>query len=163
MEKRRKYLSKEDALHKMRHFCAYQERCHQEVRYKLVSLQIYGDDLEDILSTLIQESFLDEERFACAFVRGKFRNNKWGMNKIIPELKRRNISGHILNTAMREIDEEEYRSTLKDLLEKKYHSIQASTPYELKHKCFRFAVQKGYEPELIYDLLPSLDFDPQSK
>ena len=88
---KKKYLSKEDALKKLQRYCAYQDRCHQEVRSKLLDLGIYGHDLEEVIVALIEDNFLNEERFARSFTRGKLRIKHWGRNKILQELKKKNI------------------------------------------------------------------------
>ena len=115
----KKYTSKAEALSKLQGYCAYQDRCHQEVRSKLLDLGIYGNDLEEIMADLIQENFLNEERYARSFARGKFRIKKWGRNRIRRELKMRDISDYCLRKAMAEIEEEEYLKTLRKVLEKK--------------------------------------------
>ena len=119
MKKAKKYISQEDALAKLQRYCAYQDRCHQEVRTKLLNLGIYGDDLEEIMADLISENFLNEERYARSFARGKFRMKKWGRNRIRQELKMRNISAYCLRKAMTEIEEEDYLKTLKEVISKK--------------------------------------------
>ena len=114
----KKYISKDDALSKLQRYCAYQDRCHQEVRSKLLDLGIYGDDLEEIISDLISENFLNEERYARSYARGKFRIKRWGRMRIQQELKQRKISAYCLRKAMEEIEEEEYEQTLRTILEK---------------------------------------------
>jgi regulatory protein len=154
MQKPAKYLSKTEALSQLQKYCAYQERCHQDVRYKLLNLGIRGDDLEAIISQLIQDQFLDEERFARAFVRGKFRHKQWGKQKITLELTKRNISNYLKQRALEEIDQQEYRSTLISLISKKkatFHDHVSAAEKSLK--LFKFAYQKGYEPDLIYEIL----------
>ena len=99
-------------LNKLRHYCAYQERCHEEVRTKLLSLKVYGDGLEEIINQLISEDFLNEERFAKAYAGGKFRMKKWGRGKIIQGLKARKISDYCIKQGMSEIPEEDYQKFL---------------------------------------------------
>lgn len=147
-------LTPDIALDKMRKYCAYQERCHQEVRYKLVAIGIRGDILESILSQLIEEGFLDEERFARAYARGKFRNNQWGMLKITRELTRKNIGTYLQKKALEEIDPDDYQLTLRNLLINKKSALLSYPDDVQKLKLFKFAYQKGFEPELIYELLP---------
>ncbi|MBK8342084.1 MAG: RecX family transcriptional regulator [Bacteroidetes bacterium] len=111
------------ALNKLRHYCAYQERCHEEVRTKLLSLKIYGEGLEAIINKLIEDDFLNEERFAKAYAGGKFRMKKWGRGKIVQGLKLRKISDYCIKKAMLEIDESDYQKTLAALVKaalKKY-------------------------------------------
>nr|HPR30119.1 RecX family transcriptional regulator [Chitinophagales bacterium] len=94
-------------LNKLRHYCAYQERCHEEVRTKLLSLKVYGDRLEEVISQLVQEDFLNEERYAKAYAGGKFRMQKWGRERIRKELRFRKISEYCIRQAMEEIPEED--------------------------------------------------------
>lgn len=147
-------LTRDIALDKMSKYCAYQERCHQEVRYKLVAIGIRGDILESILSQLIEEGLLNEERFARAYVRGKFRNNQWGMLKITKELTLKNIGSYLQKKAREEIDPIDYRHTLLNLLTNKKSTLLRYPDEVQKLKLFKYAYQKGFEPELIYELIP---------
>src|SRR5215213_5948016 len=116
----KKYLTKEQALQKVRQYCAYQERSHTEVKQKLWDLGIHPTMHEEIISTLIEEDYLNEERFAKAFAGGKFRMKDWGRKKIYYALKERKVSEYNIKNAMKSIDEEAYQKTLWDLAEKKY-------------------------------------------
>ncbi len=145
----KKYYSKEEALAALQRYCAYQDRCHQEVRSKLLSLGIYGMDLEDIMVQLIEEKFLDEERFARSFARGKFRMKQWGRKRIVQELKKRNISDYCIRKALTEIDEEEYHLTLHKVLKKRF-SLASGNKYERRKKAIDAALRRGYEPELVF-------------
>ena len=147
-------LTPDIALDKMRRYCAYQERCHQEVRFKLVAIGVRGDILESILSQLIEEGLLNEERFARAYVRGKFRNNQWGMLKITKELTRKNIGSHLQKKAREEIDPDDYQLTLRNLLTHKKSTLFRYPDDVQKLKLFKYAYQRGFEPELIYELIP---------
>ena len=102
-----KWVSKEEALAKIQRYCAYQVRCHQEVRTRLLDMGVYADWLEEIIVQLIEENFLNEERFARSFARGKFRIKQWGRNRIRQELKKRNISAYCIRMAMEEIEEQD--------------------------------------------------------
>ncbi len=144
-----KYHSKEEALLKLQKYCAYQDRCHSEVRTKLISLKIYGDDLEDIITDLIREDFLNEERFARSYVRGKFRIKRWGRNKIKQELKLRKVSDYCIRKGLNEIEEEEYQRTLYDLIEKKDRTLKSINQYDRYKKLYEHAYRKGYEADLI--------------
>lgn len=149
-------MSKEDALAKMQRYCAYQDRCHQEVRSKLLDMGVYGDWLEEIMVQLIEENFLNEERFARSFARGRFRIKQWGRNRIRQELKKRNISDYCIRKAMEEIEEEEYRTVLKALLSKKAGSLKEDDPYKRKNKLARYALSRGFESELAWQAIDSL-------
>jgi len=147
------------ALEKLRKYCAYQERCHQEVRTKLLNLKIYGDDLENIISDLIKENFLNEERFARAYARGKFRMKKWGRNKIKQELQKRRVSAYCIKKGMAEIDEQEYKSTLKEVLLKQMEKNSSMKRYLALDKSIKYAHSRGYEFEAIYKLVKELKLD----
>jgi len=138
-------------LLKLQQFCAYKERCHSEVRSKLIKMEVYGDRLENIMSQLIQDDFLNEERFARAYVRGKYRMNNWGKRKIQLNLKSKKVSEYCIKKGLEEIDSEEYYSNLLSILEKqiRQYSSKNLNAYQLKGKLFQFAAGKGYESEII--------------
>lgn len=149
----KKYTSKADAEAKLKRYCAYQERCHQEVRSKLLELGVFGHTLEEVIATLIEENFLNEERFARSFARGKFRIKQWGRVRIRRELALRNISDYCLRKAMEEIEEAEYRKVLVGLFEKYEAAISWENAFDRKQKLARHAIQRGFEPELVWALL----------
>lgn len=153
LKKSKKYHSKEEALDKLQRYCAYQDRCHQEVRTKLLDLGIYGDDLEDIITELIRENFLNEERFAQSYARGKFRMKRWGRVRITQELKKRKMSAYCLRKAMAEIDEVEYRKVLKDILTKKIAASKETNDYKRKSKAGIYAIGRGYESWLVWEVI----------
>ena len=150
-EPKKKYHTREQALQKLQRYCAYQDRCHAEVRTKLLSLGIYGDDLEEIIVELIGENYLNEERFARSYARGKFRFKCWGRIRITQELKSRRISDYLIRKALEEIDETEYRQALYDLLDKKLALISADNDFEKKQKLAGYAQRRGFEGELIWE------------
>lgn len=152
MKKETKYISRDDAVSKLQAYCAYQERCHYEVRSKLISYKIYGDDLEEIITELINDNFLNEERYARAYARGKFRMKKWGKNKITQELKRRKVSAYCIKKGLTEIDPEAYYDTAFKLI-KKYFESQAGIIPIKKQKTFAHAYRKGYESFIITEVL----------
>ncbi len=139
------------ALQKLRKYCAYQERCHQEVRSKLIALKVYGDDLEEIIAELISENFLNEERFARTFARGKFRMKMWGRNKIKQHLKIKRVSAYCLKKAMEEIEEEEYIETLQSILRKKIDRHDNLKPIIARDKAIQYAISRGFETSIVYD------------
>jgi len=142
----------EIALQKLRRYCAYQDRCHQEVRSKLISIKVYGDDLEEIISELIREDFLNEERFARSYARGKFRLKSWGRNKIKQQLKVRRISEYCMKKAMEEIDETAYTETLKAILEKQMLKHDNLKFLVARDKAIQYSISRGYETGLVYDI-----------
>ena len=148
-----KYISKAEALAKLQKYCAYQDRCHQEVRTKLLELGIYGDDLEEIIYDLISENFLNEERFARSYARGKFRMRRWGRNRILRELKFRKISDYCIRKAMTEIEEEEYLKTLEQVLRKRLALSKEKDIFKRNSKLAKYAIGKGYEPTLVWEMV----------
>ncbi|MBK8502146.1 MAG: RecX family transcriptional regulator [Saprospiraceae bacterium] len=149
-------LNPDTLLSKIRKYCDYQERCHQEVRYQMLKLGARGEILEKIIGQLVEEGFLDEERFALAFARGKFRNNLWGKQRIRLELGRRKIGTYLQNKALEEIDPDEYRKSLSNLLMKKKQNLSPSPDATQKQKLFKYAHQRGFEADLIYELIQTL-------
>jgi len=143
-------LTKDQAMQKARQFCAYQERCHKDVREKLYSLGLYKNSVEEIISELVQDNYLNEERFAIQFAGGKFRIKQWGKIKIKYELKQKNISEYCIKKALSEIDEVDYLKTLKKLLDQKKKLLKSEKNLFVKRKKLQdFMVQKGYEADLI--------------
>lgn len=151
-----KWVSKEEALKKMQRYCAYQDRCHQEVRKKLMAMGIYPDWREEVIVELIQENFLNEERFARSFARGKFRMKQWGKLRILRELKQRDISEYCIRKAMDEIEEEDYLQTLQLLIEKKASQLKEPDRYKKRNKIVQYLLQRGYESALAWDYTKSL-------
>jgi regulatory protein len=142
-----------DALRKAAMFCAYQERTQQEVRDRLKEWDVVADDAEEVIAELIQQNYLNEERFAKSFAGGKFRVKSWGKRKIKQHLQQRGITGYNLDQAMKEIAPDDYRNTLADLLDKKRRSLRDDNPLVIKQKLVRFALSKGYESDLIFSVL----------
>ena len=145
--------SKAEKLKKLMRYCAYQERCHQEVRNKLLELGARGEELEEIIAELIKENFLNEERFAKAFASGKFRIKKWGRNKIERALENKGISQYCIRKGLKEIDPDEYPKALESIVRTKLEKTKAENIYEKRDKVAKFAITKGYEPELVWEIL----------
>jgi regulatory protein len=136
------------------HYCKYQERCHSEVRNKLYELAIYWEDAEEQISLLIENGVLNEERFARAYCRGKFRMLKWGKNKIKQQLRLKKVSEYCIKNGFSEIDDEEYMSVLTGLLVKKAAELKGERSiFTKKAKIARFLLQKGYEQDLVQDCI----------
>ena len=148
-----KYYSYDAALDKMQKYCAMQERCQSEIRSKLIEIKIYGEDLESIIAELITDNFLSEERYAKAFVRGKFRMNQWGKTKIKQALQLKKISPYCIKKGMEEITDEAYIETLKELLEKKKNILRETDSFQRNQKLLQYAIGKGFENELIQKFL----------
>jgi regulatory protein len=151
------YISRDVALQRLQRFCAFQDRCHLEVRRKLLDLGIYGTDLEEIICQLVEENFLNEERFARSFARGKFQIKSWGRIRIIQELKARQISAYCQRKALEEIEPVDYKRKLIQLLQIKMQtSVITDIDFAEKQALFQFALRKGYETELIREVLQDL-------
>jgi regulatory protein len=137
-------------------YCAIQDRCLSEMRQKLQAWGISKEKTNSIIERLLKEGFIDEQRFAFAFARGKFRNLNWGKIKIAAELQRRNIGKGQIARAINEIDETEYQEVFTKLLKKKTRELQADS-IENRYKVMRFLAGKGFEPELIRKVM-KIDF-----
>jgi regulatory protein len=142
-------------LQAIQYYCAYQERCHSEVRSKLLELGFRSNELEEAIASLIADNFLSEERYAQQYCGGKFRVNKWGRKKIIQELKRKKVSDYCIKMGLKEIDTQEYWETLQQLATKKASEINAKEKniWIRKQKLQRYLIQKGYESDLINDIM----------
>jgi regulatory protein len=145
------------ALIKMQSWCAYQERSQQDARDKMYELGLWPEAVENIIVKLIEENFLNEERFAMSFARGKFSIKKWGRIKIKQELKQKRISDYCLKKALQQIDETVYMETLKRLIDMKRNLIHEKNPVKLKYKLMSYALSKGYERDLVFDVLNNTD------
>jgi regulatory protein len=150
-------LSREQALQKARHYCGYQDRCHQEVREKLYSLGLRNQDVETAIATLIEENQLDEERFAIRFASGHFRLKQWGKVKIRYELKKKQIGEYCINKALAAIEEDEYEQTLNRVGSRKWDLLGEETnPVSRQRMLQEYLLQKGYEPDRVKNLILQL-------
>jgi regulatory protein len=148
---------KERALQKLRHYCAYQERSHQEVKEKLYTLGVWKNDLEAIMAQLIEENYLNEERFAIAFCGGKFRTRQWGKLKIQHALKQKRVSDYCIRKALSEIDSVQYQQTLDKLAIKKWKALgQEKNSFSKAGKLRNYLCAKGYEPALVNQSIQAL-------
>jgi regulatory protein len=149
-------ITPSEALLKAAHYCAYQERCHNEVRHKLAEWGIYGAIADELILKLIEQNYLNEERFAKAFAGGKFRVKQWGRLKIKRELKIRGLSDYCISLALKEIEEENYLNTLKDLMLSKLNAVKTAHPLEKKQKVYHYLATRGYEADIILDLFKEI-------
>lgn len=140
----------------MRRYCAYQERCHQEVRKKLWDWGFDNEDIDKIAVQLMEENLLNEERYAKAVAGGKFRQKGWGRRKIVESLKTKGVSARLVTSSLKEIDDKAYEKKLSELLEKKLRSLKGDAPLAQKQKLARFAMSRGYEPELVWKKIGEL-------
>lgn len=152
----KKKLTKEQALQKLKHYCAYQERSHSEVKEKLYALGVWKKEHDEIISTLIEENYLNEERFAIAFAGGRFRIKQWGRVKIKYELKQKQVSEYCIKKALKQIDEEDYIKVLDKLAKDKYDSLKAEQYLVRKKKTMDYLMGKGYEMDLVSAVVKSL-------
>ncbi|WP_445748166.1 regulatory protein RecX [Polaribacter sp.] len=146
----KKSYTVQEIQQKIAQFCVYQDRCHKEVEEKIKSYDLIPEARELILLNLMKDNFLNEERFAKSFARGKFRIKHWGKNRIVNELKMRDISSYNIKTALKEIDEKEYISTIYKITENRNNVISESNPYKRKKKLIDFLLRKGFETDLIF-------------
>ncbi len=142
-------LTPSQSQQKIKYYCAYQERSHKEVKDKLYGFGLYKNDVEEILSELISENYLNEERFARLFAGSKFRIKQWGRKKILYALKEKMVSPYNIKAAMKEIDENEYEKVLQDLCSKKWNDLKHEQHIVREVKTRNFLVQRGFEHELI--------------
>ncbi len=138
---------------KVGNYCAYQERTHQEVRDKLYSLGLFRDEVEEVLTELISEDFVSEERFARTYASGKFRLKHWGKRKIIYALKQKKISTYCIDQALKEIPDDEYEHAVISLIEKKQSMLPEKDDFVVKSKIAKYLVGKGFESELVWTLI----------
>lgn len=158
MQKQRVFTL-DEAKKKLEHYCAYQERCHQEVMLKLREMKMIPSAIDTIIGHLIERNYLNETRFAQSFSRGKFRIKKWGREKILRELKLRQISPYNIKLALKEIPEDEYRRTLEELAAK-YWKTNASYDKQIqKKKVYNALRYRGWENEFIFSEIQRLERD----
>ncbi len=143
---------------KIYRYCAYQERCHAEVRRKLFELGARTTEVDELIADLITQGFLNEERFAKAFAGGKFRMKKWGRIRITRELEQRGLTAYCIKSGLSELPESDYHEALIEILEKKAAQLSIDDQFVKNDKLANFALQKGYEPELVWQILKSRQF-----
>lgn len=146
-----------EAIKKLEKYCAFQERCHKEVRQKLFDLKIYYEDQDHVINHLLENNYLNETRFAQAYARGKFNIKKWGKIRIIRELKLRDISKFNIKIALREIPESEYFKTFDSLIEKRLMQLASEKNIpKKKKKLADYLFYRGWESELVYEKIDEL-------
>jgi regulatory protein len=138
-------------LEKARQYCDYEERCIHDVRNKLHQWSVQNELIDKIILQLEKENYLDEDRYVRAFALGKLRNNKWGRNKILLALRSKKIPDLIIQIGLEELDSEEYLQTLKQVLSSK--KIDEKDPYKYKAKLAQYAIQKGFQPSLVWQTI----------
>lgn len=151
-----KPLSSDQVLDKMAKYCAYQERCLKDVVDKMKAFDLNEDDKKEILNYLIDNRFVDNERFARSFVRGKVNQSGWGVNKIRFHLLQKGIEKSIIDEALQGLDDENYRQRLCDILKSKLKTVKAENDFEKRRKLAAYAIQKGFEPNLVFTLVKEI-------
>ena len=151
--KKPKVYTQKQALIKAESYCAYQERCQQEVRDKLYSWGLHEIQVENVIADLIASNFINEERFAKAYAGGKFRIKKWGRVKISIELKRRKISTYCIKKGLAEIEEEEYIKTLQKVAEVKIKATKERDSKKKKYKVMNYLLSRGFENDLVVEVV----------
>jgi regulatory protein len=153
----KKRLGKDQALQKLKHYCGYQERCHTEVKEKLYSFGLYKQEVEECISLLIEEEYLNEERFAIAYAGGKFRMKGWGKIKIRHALKEKGVSEYCINNALKEINSEQYETCLHRIAANKWGELRSEKSVFIKMKKAQdHLLQKGFEMNLVQRVIASL-------
>jgi len=159
----KEYPTVREAIQKLEHYCAYQDRCHEEVIQKLRTLKMSSDEIDQIVVHLITDNFLNEERFACSFARGKHRIKYWGKTRIIRELQQRHISKYNIDKALKEISMEEYLENFHALAEKTWENLPETNLLKKKKKWCDFLFRKGFESNLVYEKLQDLSSSQNNK
>ncbi|CAM2771946.1 regulatory protein [Flavobacterium succinicans] len=147
-----------EAQHKIEQYCAYQERCHEEVVTKLRGMHLESQEIDQLIVHLIEQNFLNEARFACSFARGKHRIKHWGKIRITNELKMRNINNTLIALALKEISAEEYSETFNALAERNWQSITEKNALKKRKKFCDYMLRRGFESNLIYDKVKELEY-----
>ena len=158
-----KNIGTEAAFRKIKHYCAYQERAHAEVKQKLYGYGLYKNEVEELISQLIEENYLNEERFAKLFAGGRFRIKQWGKNKIVYELKQKGVSSYNIKHALKEIGEADYAKVLNKLANTKWINLKGQHYLTKMAKTSAYLMQKGYEPTLISAIVQSFRSKEKSK
>lgn len=145
-----------DIMKKMENYCVYQERCHQEVENKLKEFNLIPEAKESILLHLLENNYLNEERFSKAFARGKFTIKKWGKQRIVRELRLKNISDYNIKSALKEIDDNDYINTFDELAEKRLKEIKERNIYKKRKKLADYLLYRGWESDMVYNKVTEL-------
>ena len=151
------FFTIKQATQKLEHYCAYQDRCHEEVVQKLRTMKLDADEIDSVVVHLITDNFLNEERFACSYARGKHRNKHWGKIRIVNELKFRKISATLIKIALKEIDDSDYFGIFDELADKHWETISEKNLLTKRKKFCDYFLRKGWENELIYQKVKELE------
>ena len=152
----RKTYTLSEATKTLERYCTYQERCHKEVVQKLKDMHMIPEAIDLVVGHLLEHNFLNEERFAKTFVRGKFQIKKWGKRRLVQELKQKDVSKYNINLAIKMIGDNEYIDAFNALTEKKLDSIREANIWKKKKKLADYLLYRGWEPDLVYDKVNEL-------
>ena len=152
-EKKKKSFTVDEIKRKLENYCVYQDRCHKEVEQKMWEFHLIPEARELILLSLMKDNFLNEERFSKSYARGKFRIKSWGKQRIVRELKFRDISAYNVKTALKEIKETDYLETIYRITENRNEVISEPNIYKRKKKLVDFLMRKGFENDLIFKVV----------
>jgi len=150
-------ISYKDAVRKIEHFCAYQERCHQEVETKLYSFKLSSHEIAEAIAHLLAHNYLNEERFACLFAISKFHQKNWGRKRISLELKQRKISSYLINKGLKEIPEHEYSNTFEQITLRFWESLSEKNSLKKRKKFCDYFLRKGWESDWVYEKAMALE------
>ncbi len=151
MYSQKKTYTLDDATRRMERYCAYQERCHQEVRQKLITMHMIPEAVDLIMVHLLEHNFLNEERFARTYVSGKLKIKNWGRRRLTYELKKKDISETNINLVLAEIEDIDYIDIFNDLAKKKTDSIKETDTFKKRKKLIDYLFYKGWESDMIYE------------
>jgi regulatory protein len=151
------FFSVKEAIQKIEYFCSYQERCHEDVVSKLRSMKMDSSEIDEIMVHLIGSNFLNEERFACSFARGKHRIKHWGKIRIVNELKFKKIAQTLINIALKEITPEDYATTFHTLAERHWETIRETNTLKKRKKFCDYMLRRGFESNLIFEKVKELE------
>ena len=151
------HSSVSEGIKKLEHYCAYQDRCHDEVFQKLRSMSFDVNEIDEIMVHLINNNYMNEERFACSFARGKFRIKHWGKVRIVNDLKHRNISQYNITSALKEINLEDYVTSFHSLSERHWENSKETNTLKKRKKFCDYLLRKGWESNLVYDKVKELE------
>jgi len=162
MQEKKLTYTLEEAKRSLERYCAYQDRCHQEIDRKLKEMRMIPEACEVIFLHLMEHDFLNEERFARSFARGKFRIKQWGRQRIERELKLKEISAYNIKAGLSEISQEEYEKTFMEVITKRFSSVHETDLYKKRKKVADFLLRKGFESHKVYEVLKDLERENNS-
>ncbi|MFN3530077.1 MAG: regulatory protein RecX [Bacteroidia bacterium] len=149
--------SDKSPLEKLKHYCAWQERCHSEVKAKLEQLKVPWQEHDAIIAALIAENFLNEERFSRLFARSKMHQKQWGKQKIVQALKAKRVSDYCIRMALKELESEDYAQALEIAARRKWQQLAAESPFSRRNKLARYLMAKGFESEQLWAVVHTLE------